>query len=312
MATYNGAQYIREQLESIIGQTYTDWQLLIRDDKSSDGTVDLIKDFASRDSRIKLIENGDKYGSAVINFSNLFDYVVSENKSYIMFADQDDIWNEAKVSKSLSFITGLEEKYGKEMPLMAYSSFQYIDQQGKEINQELIMPSHQSLVGLLTENYAYGCTMILNPSLVQIIKHIPDTAENHDYWIALVASTFGKSIHNPEKLLKYRQHDNNVSGNVSNRKFSSRIFRYVREIDYLLPLMVRNYKMINLFYYKYNPVMESDAASLVGGYLKAYKSGSMQFFSYMLKNKIKKQGVYQSLAYYYTIYRLRKSVLREV
>jgi glycosyltransferase involved in cell wall biosynthesis len=89
MATFNGAEYLTEQLHSIITQSYTDWELIIRDDCSSDLTVAIIEKYVRADSRIKLLPLAGKHGSATTNFSVLFDYARGLDTPYVMFADQE-------------------------------------------------------------------------------------------------------------------------------------------------------------------------------------------------------------------------------
>lgn len=88
LATYNGANFIRQQIESIQKQTYRNWRLIISDDNSSDDTVDIIKDMMSNDSRIYLVGN-KRQGGVIQNFN----YALSQTTSEIvLLCDQDDIW----------------------------------------------------------------------------------------------------------------------------------------------------------------------------------------------------------------------------
>lgn len=96
MAAYNGQEYINEQLESIKNQTYRDWRLVVRDDGSSDKTVDILKKFAKEVEQEVIIKvNEEPSGSAKRNFARLLQDV--QNSSYVMFTDQDDIWKKDKI-----------------------------------------------------------------------------------------------------------------------------------------------------------------------------------------------------------------------
>ena len=105
MATYNGGKYIREQLDSIINQTYVNWKLYIADDCSNDETVDIIKDFISRDNRIEFKINTCRKG-ACQNFATLLEEHISDG-DFFMFSDQDDVWHRKKIEKSVAAITVL-------------------------------------------------------------------------------------------------------------------------------------------------------------------------------------------------------------
>ena len=93
MATYNGEKYIEEQIDSIINQTYTNWELLIRDDKSKDNTASIIEEYEKKDSRIKLLRDEKGNLGFVKNFEEL---LKNSQKDFIMFSDQDDIGNQTK------------------------------------------------------------------------------------------------------------------------------------------------------------------------------------------------------------------------
>ena len=96
MATYNGETYIREQIDSIINQTYKNWILLVRDDNSKDNTVSIIEEYEKKDSRIRLLR--DKKGNLgfVRNFEEL---MANSLEDFIMFSDQDDYWIENRIEK---------------------------------------------------------------------------------------------------------------------------------------------------------------------------------------------------------------------
>ena len=97
MATYNGEKYIVEQIDSIINQTYKNWNLLIRDDNSTDRTLEIIKNYQKKDARIRILDNNKVNLGIVKNFEKLLKISESE---LIMFSDQDDIWKKGKIKTS--------------------------------------------------------------------------------------------------------------------------------------------------------------------------------------------------------------------
>ena len=105
LATYNGEQYLQEQIESILNQTYTDFRLLISDDGSKDKTIDIVEEYAKKDDRIIIFKQNENMG-VVKNFEFLMKQVQSK---YFMFSDQDDIWKKDKIEKSVKKI---EEGFG--------------------------------------------------------------------------------------------------------------------------------------------------------------------------------------------------------
>ena len=116
MATYNGEKYLREQIDSLLAQTYRDWTLYIQDDGSKDATLDIIKEYS--DERIVLVDVGLTRQGAGMNFMSLLNMVESE---YYMFCDQDDVWFEDKVELSYKRMKEEELRYGMDKPILVFS-----------------------------------------------------------------------------------------------------------------------------------------------------------------------------------------------
>jgi len=117
MATYNGEKYLKEQIESIINQSYNDWTLLIRDDKSKDNTVSIIEEYERKDSRIKLLRDKKEKLGFVKNFEEL---LKSSHKEFIMFSDQDDYWEKDKIKNYIEILKKNENLIQK--PLLIHSN----------------------------------------------------------------------------------------------------------------------------------------------------------------------------------------------
>jgi glycosyltransferase involved in cell wall biosynthesis len=111
MATYNGEKYIRQQLDSILSQTYEQWLLYIRDDGSTDNTVEIINNYIKKyPDKIILINDEKKGLGAKLNFGETMKF--SKN-DYTMFVDQDDVWMNYKISKSLDIMEKQEKNMVK-------------------------------------------------------------------------------------------------------------------------------------------------------------------------------------------------------
>ncbi|WP_316844688.1 glycosyltransferase family 2 protein [Pedobacter psychrodurus] len=307
MATYNGSAFLSEQLESIISQTYTNWELYIRDDQSTDQTRNLLEKYAAKDSRIKILELEGGHGSPVLNFGTLFNYIGVRGIDYMMFADQDDIWCANKVEASLAYMQLLEQAELEGFPILVYTKFQFVDEMGIEINEELSMPATLKLPVLLFGNYAYGCTMMLNKALINQINIIPSNAVYHDYWIALVACSFGKAILLPQKLLAYRQHSKNFSTNLDSRSMGSRFKRYLYTTTQL-PALTKQYQMMDVFFETYKPHFNKTSLPIISGFLTAMKQSNRILISFMLRHHFKKVGLLSTVAQYYLLLRLRKKI----
>ena len=214
MATYNGAKYIEEQLDSLINQTYQDIDIFISDDGSTDETVSIIKQYIEKDSRIH-IESSNHLG-ACQNFGNLLRKY--GDTDYVMLCDQDDIWSLDKVEKTVNVMQTNEEEG---MPLLIYSGRIYVDETLQRMNI-VVRTYEDTFRSLLCQCHIYGCTMMLNREMIEIVD-IPEFASMHDHWIALTASCKGKIVRMDEELMLYRQHANNVTGGRKQFSFFNKI-----------------------------------------------------------------------------------------
>ena len=210
LATYNGEKYLREQIDSILNQTHTEFRLLISDDGSTDGTIEILKEYKEKDGRIDVFFQENNLG-VVKNFEFLLEKVEAK---YYMFSDQDDIWKETKIEKSLNKI---EEGFD-----LVYSDLEVVDE-----NLNVTYSSYWKLKGIYNKikkynnfeslylnNFITGCTMISKKELINSFMPLPNTSKFvlHDYWISLIISQNGKIAYIEEPLIKYRQHKNNKVG----------------------------------------------------------------------------------------------------
>jgi glycosyltransferase involved in cell wall biosynthesis len=312
MATYNGASYLKEQLDSILDQDYIKWKLVIRDDGSTDDTLAIIQTYIAKDSRISGINYGNIHGSACGNFAQLVSWAIENPADYYMFADQDDIWRKNKVTVSVQEIRKQEEKYGKEIPQLCYSTFQFIDDRGTQLPQRLYLPAELELRILLNENHAWGCTMIINHSALQTISPIPLNAVNHDYWIALVIVALGKTRLIDQDLILYRQHTQNVSGSVDNMTLASRFKRYIRNSSYMLAALTANLTTVRIFFMRYKSQLKPGDYHMVDSFITAYESGNLKLIYTLFKYKIFKIGIAKNAVYLYTLFLLRRKVVSHI
>ena len=218
LATYNGERYVGELLESIFQQSWTNWYLFVSDDCSKDRTVKIIRDFARKDKRIKIISEGKRFGSAKKNFSFLMNYAHKKTKLDIfMFADQDDVWHENKIEITIEKLMEISD--GGRFPALVHTDLIVVDENLNTICDSLwkyqrIDPSRNKLHNLLIQNVATGATTVFNRKLLDISSTVPEEAIMHDWWLALVASAFGRIDYIEEKTVLYRQHSMNDTGAV--------------------------------------------------------------------------------------------------
>lgn len=216
MATYNGAQYVGEQIDSILNQTYSHWRLLVNDDGSSDGTVGIVKAYAEKDERIQLLSLENKRHDAAGNFLAL---LAVSSAPYVMFCDQDDVWRSNKVEMELRAVQLLEKEDGRDVPALVFTDSRIVDEELRPLGSSFasMMAFDAKVVGLaqlMVDNVAQGCTMMLNAALVREALSAPfdPLFLMHDYWAIVLAAACGKIRFLSDMTLEYRQHGNNVYG----------------------------------------------------------------------------------------------------
>lgn len=221
MAVYNGQEYIREQLESLKDQTYTEWRLVIRDDRSSDKTAEIVKKFSDEVEQEVIFKVNEKpSGSAKNNFALLIND--AKESDYVMFCDQDDIWKKDKIEITFNKMKQAEERYGRDFPLLVHGDVEVIDENGNINADSMFEMSHinadSKLPQILIQNHVTGCTMMCNKKLIAGISEYASSEYiiMHDYLAALYASVFGKIEVIRKPLLSYRQHSGNSVGAKNN------------------------------------------------------------------------------------------------
>lgn len=213
LATYNGASFLKEQLDSLFNQTIQPFTILIRDDGSTDNTLQIIADYQKEYSdKIQLLNDDLGNVGAARNFAILLENATAD---YIFFCDQDDIWVHDKIELSLQKIKMLEQE-NNQLPCLVFSDMKWIDKNGKIINDSLwekwkLHIKYFTFNRLLVQNIPHGCTILINKAMRNLACPIPDSAILHDHWIALLAAAVGKWTIVPKSTVLLRFHENNVT-----------------------------------------------------------------------------------------------------
>ena len=283
MATYNGEKYVSEQIDSILNQTYKEFRLYIRDDGSSDGTVNILKQYTKDyPEKIILIEDNKNLGS-IGNFNKLLSFSKSK---YCMFSDQDDIWLEDKIEYTLKGIQKLEAIHGENTPILVHTDLKVVNNNLDVICESFwgyagINPNLNTFNRLLVMNTVTGCTMMLNKALKKAIGDIPNQCEMHDWWIALIATSLGKiGVLNKQTML-YRQHENNVAGAVKGNEYADK----VKKIFELKNKYDKEIEQAKIFHKMYNDKIGYDNKCILDDFINIKQDFYIKRKKKIVKNK---------------------------
>ena len=227
MSTYNGENYIAEQIKSIISQRDVQIRLFVRDDGSTDQTLGIIRSLMGT-ADLTVIEDGENLGPGSSFMKLLYTYANDPDIDYFAFADQDDIWLEKKLITAAQSI----EKSGYAGPVL-YCSNQTLYCNEEVCGERYSEPQNIELIYHLTINTISGCTFVLNKDLAQLINSYPHCDSHiveyrmHDSWIILIAIICGHVIYDQNSNMLYRIHDHNTVG-IKGISFKERVSRFKR------------------------------------------------------------------------------------
>lgn len=234
--TFNGARYLKTQLDSILYQSCPHWRILIRDDGSTDGTLELIEEWrSSNPGKLFLISDEERGLGVSQSFARL---LAHSTAPYVMLCDQDDYWDSEKIRKSLEAIQQEEGKKGIGFPLMVCTDLEIVDSELNSVSKSFWRDRKDSPMlledfeKLIAHSVVTGNTILLNRHAVELAIPINTNFFLYDQWIAIKVARHGKITFLNESLVKYRQHGNNVLGSF---KFSKTyLINRVKYIPYYL------------------------------------------------------------------------------
>lgn len=216
LATFDGARFLPEQLDSILAQSHEQWRLLVRDDGSSDGTPDLLEEYRrEHPERIRLLRDGDGTLGHARNFARLLTHCEG---SYVALCDQDDVWLPHKLEAGLAELRRLEGADRQPTPALVFSDAVVVDADGRTIAPSFRAhtrtdPDDATRLGrLLYANVVPAHTVLFNAALRDVAVPVPAPAPYADWWIALVAAAVGRTAFLPEPTVLHRQHGGNAAG----------------------------------------------------------------------------------------------------
>ena len=186
LAAYNGERFLREQLDSLLAQTWEQWHLTVSDDGSTDGTPAILDGYAAQyPDRIRRVRHEGRFGNARDHF---FWLMKECGASYMMFCDQDDVWHPDKVEKTMRALLEAEDEAGTDTPVLVFTDLTPVDEKLRPIASSLMKMQKQytdviDYRALLMQNIVTGCATGINRALAQLAEQCTDTSQviMHDW-----------------------------------------------------------------------------------------------------------------------------------
>lgn len=225
MSTYNGEKYIKEQLDSIFDQKGVDLNLLIRDDGSTDATVEILRNYQRNHQNMNIICDGENL-KPCLSFLRLVNMALETD--YYALADQDDIWDDDKLCTAINML----ETFPTSVPALYFSNLKIVDE-----NDIFYRKSHERPIDIsnkyscLVEPKATGCTVVYNRALAMFVHdRMPSTFSMHDTFLFMIAAMCGNVIYDYNAHIDYRQHGSNSVGTYLKNK---PVKAYIKQIQRL-------------------------------------------------------------------------------
>lgn len=287
LCTYNGDLYLCEQLASIAAQTRQPDELVVCDDGSTDGTLSILEKFAKNAAYpVHIVRNTNNLG-VVANFQQAVKMCAGELTS---LADQDDVWLPDKLKNAeIEFLNNMNPEN-----LLYCTRLQYVDSNLEPLGFSSI-PHAICFENAITENIATGCTIVFGSELK---KHFLNADASdmamHDWWLYLVATTFGKTAFDPVPSIAYRQHGKNVAGwkprpiKLIHRTLS------LRKRLHSGPMGMDSLNQAARFIKAY-PQIPSDKREIVSELIQLRKSGLLGRLRYLTRARIMRNDFFENL-----------------
>ncbi|MBP4141193.1 glycosyltransferase family 2 protein [Flavobacterium sp. P4023] len=197
---FNSEKYITESIQSVLNQTYQNWEMIIVDDASSDATISIIEEFIKKDNRIKICKHHENAGTGIARNTALNE----TSGKYIAFLDADDVWKPTKLEKQVHFLQI------NKIPF-TFSFYEIIDENGKALNKRIESPLILSYQQLFFCNYVGNLTGIYDVDYFGKIS-ISSIRKRQDWmlWLRILQKIKSAPVI-PESLAYYRIRKNSIS-----------------------------------------------------------------------------------------------------
>ncbi len=239
--SYNSLPFIEETIQSILNQSYPEWELLITDDCSTDGTWDLLKEYAAKDNRIRIFRLEKNSGPGVARNNS----IKNAKGRFIAFCDSDDQWETDKLEKQVKFM--LENDVG-----LSFSNYVIIDEIGNRI-REIKAPKKVTYNTMLKNDYIGNLTAMYDIEKVGKM-YMPEIRKRQDWalWLAILKK-IPSALSLQESLAIYRKHNNSISSKkIGLIKYTWNIYHDIEKFSILKSIFL----LIRFLFYYIKKVLE--------------------------------------------------------
>ena len=294
LSTYNGEKYLPILLSSIFNQRESKWKLLVRDDGSDDDSLKILKFFQKENKNVVILKEETTNLGIKKSFNLLLKESLTYNDcNYVMFCDQDDVWETDKIEKTLQKMKEIENLNQNES-ILIHTDLKVVDEKLDIINLSMwnyqnINPKLNLFNNLLIQNTVTGCTMMINKELAKLSYPIPNESIMHDWWIGLVASEFGKISFIDEATIKYRQHQEN---NIGTSNFG---WKYIISKFFIKNSLSKNCIQAKYFLDRYRNYLSVETINLLEDFYSIQTKSFYNKRKIILKYKLFKQGFIRNI-----------------
>lgn len=275
LATYNGELYLREQIDSILSQSYSDWRLIVRDDGSTDQTLRIVRDYT--DPRITIVSDSIRCGSAQANFMELLKHSTAE---FVCFCDQDDIWVKDKLQQMVNLI----ERKDNTQPYVIFSDgYLYYGKKNEDLPRLLNARPKNLKDQLFCNGGLHGSMSMFNAQMRQKMLRPIEFVAMHDHLLTLLGVAFDGIDYLEKPTFYYRQHQNNVTPHVAGGFFKRLWMAFFK--NHQLPVIdARHYKGVEAFFDAHRSDLPADGQRLCKLYLSYPERNAAGRFWSIVKN----------------------------
>jgi len=302
LATFNGADWLKDFLDSLIRQDFKGWRLIASDDGSSDGTLEILRTYFRNDATRLLLVERQRTGAGVVR--NFQDALAASTADYIFLADQDDVWLPNKLSELYAAIRIAEGTVVR--PALVFSDMAVVDESlaplsGSWWGYSSVSPSWAlTLRHLLAQNTVPGCSMVMNRRLLDLALPLPEQALMHDWWLLLVCQLSGTVDYCPRVTMLYRRHQQAVTY-APRGGWGTAMQRFLFERQEVRSLFQGTARQAHVLLTRLEAAVARDHLVILRDYVQASEAGWFARRWLLMKSRVRRPSFMGTIRMYFWI-----------